>query len=464
MGCIVGSLAGTAACCCGSAACSLCCAACPNSKNSTVTRIAYAFFLLLGTVVACVMLAPTLTEKLKNLPICKGFGHDDIYRTNPLLDCDQIGGYLAVYRVCFALAAFFFLFMIIMINVKSSKDPRSAIQNGFWFFKFLALIGIAVGAFYIPHGTFDTAWMAIGMIGGFLFLLIQLVLIVDFAHSWNERWLDNYEENQNKGWYAGLMFFTLFFFSGAIALIVVFYIYYASGDCQLHKFFISFNLILCVIVSILSVLPKVQEANAKSGLLQSSLISLYVMYLTWSAMTNNPDRACNPSLANITGINPIGGSSSPIASIDWTSVISLAIFLICVLYASIRQSSMSNMEKLTLTSSSKDVENVWLDTNTPNKTEDDPDLGDSERGGQQVWDNEEEGVAYSYSFFHFMFMLASLYIMMTLTHWYKPESEDPTKVVNEPSMWIKISSSWVCILLYGWTLIAPIVLSGRDFG
>ena len=58
-----------AACCCGSAACSLCCAACPNSKNSTVTRIAYAFFLLLGTIVACVMLAPSLTDKLKNVSI-----------------------------------------------------------------------------------------------------------------------------------------------------------------------------------------------------------------------------------------------------------------------------------------------------------------------------------------------------------------------------------------------------------
>lgn len=42
-----------------------------------------------------------------------------------------------------------------------------------------------------------------------------------------------------------------------------------------------------------------------------------------------------------------------------------------------------------------------------------------EDGVRRAVDNEEDGVTYSYSFFHFCLFLASLYIMMTLTNWYK---------------------------------------------
>ena len=40
-------------------------------------------------------------------------------------------------------------------------------------------------------------------------------------------------------------------------------------------------------------------------------------------------------------------------------------------------------------------------------------------GGHRVWDDEQTSVTYSYSALHFLLLLASLYVMMTLTNWYK---------------------------------------------
>ncbi|XP_022341529.2 serine incorporator 3-like isoform X3 [Crassostrea virginica] len=457
MGCIIGSLA----CCCGSAACSLCCAACPSCKNSTATRIAYSLLLIVGTIVASIFLAPGLQTELEKIPaLCKDLKIDTINVNiqDAYLKCSDLVGYLSVYRICFAMTGFFVLFCIIMINVKTSKDPRSGIQNGFWAIKVLVLIAICVGAFFIPRGEFGIAWMYVGLAGAFLFIIIQLILLIDFAHGWAESWVEKYEETEAKCYYFGLLFFTFLFYAVSITAVILFYIYYASGEnCGLHKFFVSFNLILSVAVSVIAILPKIQDVNPRSGLLQSSIITGYIMYLTWSAMSNNPDKTCNPNIENI--IVPKNGTSSTTSdnyvkanNFDWQSLLALLMWILAVLYSSIRTSSHSQVGKLTMS------EKTVLQSDSGAS-----DSGDEEKGKQHVWDNEEEAVAYSYSFFHFMLALASLYVMMTLTNWYSPSSDFKSLNANMPSVWVKIVSSWVCVALYVWTLVAPMVLRNREF-
>ena len=93
------------------------------------------------------------------------------------LPCQDAIGYLAVYRICFVVTIFFALMAILMIGVRSSRDPRGHIQNGFWGIKFLLIFAGWVGAFFIPHGTFGPVMMWIGMFGGMAFILVQLVSI-----------------------------------------------------------------------------------------------------------------------------------------------------------------------------------------------------------------------------------------------------------------------------------------------
>lgn len=44
------------------------------------------------------------------------------------------------------------------------------------------------------------------MAGAFCFILIQLVLLIDFAHSWNESWVEKMEEGNSRCWYAGMTY------------------------------------------------------------------------------------------------------------------------------------------------------------------------------------------------------------------------------------------------------------------
>lgn len=113
-------------------------------------------------------------------------------------------------------------------------------------------------------------------------------------------------------------------------IIFLYSIYTDANDCALNKFFISFNLILCVAVSCFSILPRVQEAQPRSGLLQSAVVTLYVIYLTWSAVSNNPNRQCNPNL---------WGDHGDHKSIDKTSIVGLIIWMFCILYSSLRSAS-----------------------------------------------------------------------------------------------------------------------------
>ena len=216
-------------------------------------------------ILSCICLSPDIENLLRKIPsLCPG-GVDDL--------CQLITGYGAVYRMCFGLAVFFFVFSLCMINVKSSRDYRAPIHNGFWFFKILAIIGIIVGAFFIRDPNFLYVWMVFGFIAAGLYILVQLILFIDLAYNWNKRWVDGHEQTGKKIYIFALIFCTFLFYAASLTAIVLFYVYFASAPtCHLGKVVISINLILCVIASILSIAPFVQEKQPTSGLLQVCLL------------------------------------------------------------------------------------------------------------------------------------------------------------------------------------------------
>lgn len=100
------------------------------------------------------------------------------------------------------------------------------------------------------------------------------------------------KESRDFPMLTGLLFFTILHYVLAFAAIVLFYLYYTKPDnCTEHKFFISFNLIVCVIVSVVSILPKVQVSLVNhcpdDGTCQPHIL------LKWDTITEfNPMSSC----------------------------------------------------------------------------------------------------------------------------------------------------------------------------
>ncbi|KAG7669744.1 hypothetical protein KSW81_007890 [Nannochloris sp. 'desiccata'] len=79
--------------------------------------------------------------------------------------------------------------------------------------------------------------------------------------------------------------------------------------------------------------------------------------------------------------------------------------------------------------------------------------------------DDEDGLNYRPDFFYLTFMLASSYVGMVLTGWGLNKVDQDQFAVDTGwgSVWAKMSASWLCAILYTWSLIAHKVLTSRNF-
>ncbi|XP_028414992.1 serine incorporator 1-like [Dendronephthya gigantea] len=77
-----------------------------------------------------------------------------------------------------------------------------------------------------------------------------------------------------------------------------------------------------------------------------------------------------------------------------------------------------------------------------------------------TWDDEIDGIEYSYPFFHLTFSLATLYLIMSVTNWYRlDEGEHFTVrlVQSWSTVWLRISASIFCSFILIWSMVIPLV-------
>uniref|UniRef100_A0A8C0R8L8 Serine incorporator 5 n=1 Tax=Canis lupus dingo TaxID=286419 RepID=A0A8C0R8L8_CANLU len=381
---------------------------CPKIRQSRSTRFMYALYFILVVLICCVMMSKTVANEMKErIPfyedICKGIKAGDT--------CEKLVGYSAVYRVCFGMACFFFIFCLLTLNISSSKGCRAHIHNGFWFFKLLLLGAMCSGAFFIPdQETFLNAWRYVGAIGGFIFIGIQLILLVEFAHKWNKNWTAG--TASNKLWYAALALVTLIMYSIATGGLILMAVFYTQKDgCLENKILLGLNGGLCLLISVVAISPCVQNRQPHSGLLQSGLISCYVTYLTFSALSSKPvEVALDEHGKNVTICVPDFGQDL-YRDENLVTGLGTTLLFVCILYSCLTSTTRSSSDALQGRYAAPELEVRLVFTLCFTDTEEQQNV----KEGPRVIYDEKRGTVYSYSYFHFVFFLASLYVMMTVT-------------------------------------------------
>jgi len=402
-------------------------------KSSIATRVAYAALLLCTCITSWLMLTPMVYKKLKFI-----IGEGSIFDQTDCKD-GHCYGLLAIHRVCFASSTIHLILSVMMIGVTSSKQIRGKIQNGFWGPKIIIWLVATILTFFIGNSFFIFWSKYIAILGSVLFMLIQLIILIDFSYSWVETFISNYENTDDKRYMYVLIVSTFGMLIGAVILTFVMYVIFGKSGCSLNKVFISVNLVLCILITIISILPEVQYANPQSGIAQASMIVIYATYIVCSAISNEPDDKfhCNP-------FNKKTQVTSTILGVLFT--------FISIAYSTTRAAA----NGIFLGGDDDDVNVPLLDDSEKTKRSNDD---TSSEVDESFNDDEENGTAYNYSFFHLIFAFAGMYIAMLLTDWNTIKStSDFNLIVGQSwsSVWVKIITSWLAILLYLWTVVAPV--------
>ena len=418
------------------------------------------------------MLTPWAINKLQGLTL------DYMKISCPEGDCY---GWVAVHRINFALGIFHIIMGFLLLGVNSSKNPRAAIQNGFWGPKIIAWLALIVVSFLIPDAFFMVWGNYISFTGATLFLLLGLILLVDLAHTWAEYCLEQIDAHDSRVWRGILIGSTLGMYAASIAMTIVMYIFFARSGCSMNQAAISINLILFMVASFISVHPAVQEYNPKAGLAQSAMVAVYCTYLTMSAVSMEPDdKLCNPLLR---------AQGTRTTSI----VIGAIVTMLTVAYTTTRAATQGvalgakGNKSVRLEDGEHDLVTQQPDSRREMRAaalrqaveegslpadallDDDDDESDS---GNMAKDDERTSTQYSYALFHLIFFLATTWVATLLTMKFESEKTQEGGQLHdfEPvgrtywASWVKIISAWVCYSIYTWTLVAPIVLPDRfDF-
>jgi len=376
-------------------------------------------------------------------------------------DDDGCKGAAGVYRVSFCTATFF---LVMALATRASP----AFHDGFWGAKFLGWIVLLVISAFVPNYVFDAdGYLWVARFGGFLFVILQQVLLIDLAYYVNESLvaLGDNDSGDVILWcgvpspLVALLGLAVLAFSLALAGIVLLF-YYFGADCSSPDVILGLTVCLVVLCTATQLF-----VSKDSNLLTSSVVAAYLVYLAASAVTANPVEACNPFYNNAS---------------DWLSIcVGLGFTVLALAYtvysasssvqylASGREANGDNGPGGAIMNKILTGQLEGANDNGKYGSDGEPEARAPEAveaASPPPPSGEGEKTPAEVASFNLMALMA-MQVAMVLTNWGSiTKSGSPSAPsAGSVAMWMQAAAQWTAGLLFLWTNIAPALFPDRDF-
>ena len=127
---------------------------------------------------------------------------------------------------------------------------------------------------------------------GFLFVIIQQVILLDLAYIWNEKWV-NYATDKDSGSSSLLTCLVVICLSIYAMCGTAIGVMYWTFSCSQNLAILSITVILCFLATFYQLFM-----TERGSLLTSAIMTGYATYLCYSSISLDPHPECNPTIGN----------------------------------------------------------------------------------------------------------------------------------------------------------------------
>jgi len=431
----------------------------PPSATSGRKRSVFLLMLSIGIafsfqyVVAPAFLPDADRRVSQNLVDAWSSGCEDFDNADLQLQCS---GHSGTYRAASS-ALLFFVLAAAAAYFKPTANREA------WTAKIFLFLCLNVVTLFIPNEPlFSLIMVNIFRVGAVFFIILQQIIFVDVAHNLNESWVAKADkadleegEEMGKKWLVALLTLCALLFTSSIVAIGLLFRYF--GGCGVNIAFITVTLLVGLISTV------IQLFGEEASLLASACVFSYATYLCYVSVSQNPNMACNPALADSNAANIVIGVGLTVISLLWTGWS----------YTAGDRVGEKREERVVVGDEvdrdipiNESVSGIVVDANETQVETVSGIVLETDNYGSMSENEESTTDTFSLSWkLNIMLCLITCWYAVALTAWGVVEigSNSANPSVGRVSMWMITSSQWLMQMLYLWTLTAPRLFPDRDF-